>query len=124
MDASHIPFGLVVTAPADTTVPPNWTTFLLAMVPLFIAETKDLTEGQLARMRHEAEDLITEHGDDALYGGEHRAGARTAIAKSLALLARADGGVTALGIHACLQPHAGCPGRFSSTPPPTPEAKK
>lgn len=119
---NHGPFGLVVASPGSS-APRTWTDWLLFMVPLFISQMQDITEAKAARMREEAADLIASHGDDAQYGGQHQAGARTAIAKALALLARADGGVTALGVHACLQPHAGCPGRSNDTPP-TPEAKK
>ncbi|MEU6352160.1 hypothetical protein ABZ896_22970 [Streptomyces sp. NPDC047072] len=123
MDASPSPFGLVVTDPANTTVPPAWTNWLLLMVPLFIADLRDVPDDLAYQMGANAGDVIASHADDAQHGGENRARARNAIAKSLALLARADGGVTALGIHACLKPHAGCPGRFNAAPPPTPEAK-
>ncbi|WDN56208.1 hypothetical protein [Streptomyces clavuligerus] len=89
-------------------------TWLLFMVPLCIAEFRDLPEFEITRASARAADLIASHGDDAQYGGQHQRSARTAIAKGLAVLARADGGVTALGIHACVRPHAGCPG-ISST---------
>ncbi|MEU5137053.1 hypothetical protein [Streptomyces californicus] len=80
------------------------------MVPLYIAELRDLSEPEIERVSARAADLIAGHGDDAQYGGRHQRSARTAIAHGLAALARADGGVTALGIHACTRPHVGCPG--------------
>ncbi|MFF4534018.1 hypothetical protein ACFY1P_32715 [Streptomyces sp. NPDC001407] len=114
---SYGPFGLVVTDPDSTTsVPHIWTDWLLFMVPLCIAEMRDLTEAEFDRVRAESSGLIASHGDDAQFGGRHQAGARTAIAKGLAVLARADGGVTALGIHACVRPHAGCPGGVQAAP--------
>ncbi|MEU5959306.1 hypothetical protein [Streptomyces sp. NPDC047525] len=119
-DQDQSPFGLVVASPGSA-VPPIWTDWLLFMVPLFTTEMRDLTNAELARLRTEAADLIAGHGDDAQYGGQHRAGARTAIARALALLAWAEGGVTALGIHACVRPHTGCPGRFDATPCTAPE---
>ncbi|MEV7465232.1 MULTISPECIES: hypothetical protein [Streptomyces] len=119
----HSPFGLVVASPGSA-APRIWTDWLLFMVPLFIAQMQHISDAQASRMSEGAADLIAEHGDDAQYGGSHQSGARTAIAKGLALLARAEGGVTALGIHACIQPHAGCPGRVNAAPHPTPEAKK
>ncbi len=109
---AHGPFGRVVDVRKDapTSASPAWVTWLLFMVPLCIAEFRDLPEFEIARVSARAADLIASHGDDAQYGGQHQRSARTAIAKGLAVLARADGGVTALGIHACVRPHAGCPG--------------
>ncbi|MFD8416578.1 hypothetical protein ACFV2Q_33355 [Streptomyces sp. NPDC059650] len=106
------PFGRVVTAPASSAkpTPPNWVTWLLFMVPLCIAEMRNLSELEFKRVSARAADLIASHGDDAQYGGHHQGSARTAIAKGLAALARAEGGVTALGIHACVRPHLDCPG--------------
>ncbi|MFI5986805.1 hypothetical protein ACIBEA_38830 [Streptomyces sp. NPDC051555] len=122
----HGPFGLVVASTdRPTAAPPNWTNWLLLMVPLFIAEMRELPDDEIARLREENVDLITAHGDDAQFGGSQRAGGRNAIAKGLALMARADGGVTALGVHACLRPHIGCPGRFTTSPAPAhPDAEK
>lgn len=63
-------------------------TWLLFMVPLCIAEFRDLPEFEIARVSARAADLIACHGDDAQYGGHHQRSARTAIAKGLAVLAR------------------------------------
>ncbi|MEU2770762.1 MULTISPECIES: hypothetical protein [Streptomyces] len=114
---THGPFGRVVTAPEDSPTPASstWVTWLLFMVPLCIAELRDLSEPDIERLSTRAADMIASHGDDAQYGGHHQRSARTAIAQGLAVLARADGGVTALGIHACMRPHVGCPG--TSRPP-------
>ncbi|MCL3998920.1 hypothetical protein [Streptomyces lavenduligriseus] len=115
---AHGPFGRVVTTPgnAATRAPSEWVTWLLFMVPLCIAELREVSEPDVERLAARAVDLIASHGDDAQYGGHHQRSARTAIAQGLAVLARADGGVTALGIHACVRPHLGCPGDSPSHP--------
>ena len=120
---SHGLFGCVVLVRKDDTerVPqrgqPNeefsvlladWLTF---MVPLFIAELRHMTDEEIRRARADALEQIASHGDDLQYGGRHQGSSRTALAKALAILARAEGGVTALGVHACLAPHVDCPGR-------------
>lgn len=117
----HGPFGRVVTAPRSsaTSASPKWVTWLLFMVPLCIAELRDLPEPEIKRVSERAADLIASHGDDAQYGGHHQRSARTAIAKGLAVLAHAEGGVTALGIHACIHPHDGCPGDPTAHPRPS-----
>ncbi|MHC3392860.1 hypothetical protein ACLQ2E_25845 [Streptomyces lavendulocolor] len=91
-------------------------TWLLFMVPLCIAELREVSEPDIERLAARAVDLISSHGDDAQYGGHHQRSARTAIAQGLAVLARADGGVTALGIHACVRPHLDCPGHSPAHP--------
>ncbi|MGY4967121.1 hypothetical protein [Streptomyces sp. 900105245] len=115
------PFGRVVTAPGSsaTPAPSTWVAWLLFMVPLCIAEFRDLPAPEIKRVSEEAADLIASHGDDAQYGGHHQRSARTAIAKGLAVLARAEGGVTALGIHACTRPHDGCPAIPTTQPRPS-----
>ncbi|MFE9121501.1 hypothetical protein [Streptomyces sp. NPDC007172] len=117
----HGPFGRVVAAPEDTptSAPAAWVTWLLFMVPLCITEVRDLSEPEFDRVSARAADLIASHGDDAQYGGHHQRSARTAIAQALALLATAEGGVTALGIHACMRPHVGCPGTAPAHPSPS-----
>jgi hypothetical protein len=120
---SHGPLGLVVRDPeSNTSVPELWTDWLQFMVPLCLAEMWNLSDAEIDRIRSECCDAIASHGDDAQFGGRHQGTARTAIAKGLAVLAMADGGVTALGIHACTRSHAGCPG-LPSTPDLT-KAKK
>lgn len=117
----HGPFGRVVTSPRSSATPasPTWVTWLLFMVPLCIAELRGRPEPEIKRVSERAADLIASHGDDAQYGGQYQRSARTAIAKGLAVLARAEGGVTALGIHACIHPHVGCPGDTTVHPRPS-----
>ncbi|MGW4894592.1 hypothetical protein ACWEQL_20300 [Kitasatospora sp. NPDC004240] len=121
MSDSYGPFGCVVTAPnnsrshrpdaaGDRGFHARLTSFLLFMVPMFIAELRDASEEQIDRAREDALEQIASHGDDLQFGGTHQRSSRTALAKGFAVLARAEGGVTALGVHACLHPHEGCPG--------------
>ena len=85
--------------------------WLLFMVPMFIAELRHATDGEIEQASADALEQIASHGDDLQYGGRHQGSSRTALAKALAILARAEGGVTVLGVHACIAPHTGCPGR-------------
>ncbi|MCX4481827.1 hypothetical protein OOK44_36230 [Streptomyces cellulosae] len=126
---SHGPFGLVVRVPTPDRRPhpehAPWTgafperlaDFLTGLIPLFIAELAAATDEQLQQARDAALEQIANHGDDLQFGGEHRRSSRTALAKAFALLARAEGGVTALGVHACTAVHEGCPGLRPSHPP-------
>ncbi|WP_405533805.1 hypothetical protein OG592_43710 (plasmid) [Streptomyces avidinii] len=117
---SHGPLGRVVATPEDApSASPTWVTWLLFMVPLCIAELRDLAEPEVERIAAQSADLIASHGDDAQFGGHHQRSARTAIARGLAVLARSEGGVTALGIHACVRPHIGCPGALPAHPSPS-----
>ncbi|MFZ3491782.1 hypothetical protein ACODT5_00825 [Streptomyces sp. 5.8] len=84
--------------------------FLCFLVPLAIEEQSRLSNARIDSMREELLDTIAAHGDDLLFGGAHRKPARVALAKALALLATAEGGVTILGVHACIAMHEGCPG--------------
>lgn len=79
---SHGPFGRVVTAPGNvaTGASSTWVTWLLFMVPLCIAELREVSEPDIERLAARAVDLISSHGDDAQYGGHHQRSARTAIA--------------------------------------------
>jgi hypothetical protein len=121
------PFGCVVAVPDHTRQTgggpgsrfgERLTSWLTFMVPMFIAELKDASDEQIDRARKDALDQIASHGDALQFGGEHRGSSRVALAKSFAILARAEGGVTALGVHACLHPHEGCPGRHRASGPP------
>jgi hypothetical protein len=98
--------------------------WLCFMVPMFIAELRNASDEQIEHERAKALEQIANHGDDLQFGGKHQGSSRTALAKGLAILARAEEGVTALGIHACTAPHIGCPGLASSFRPHTdhPEA--
>ncbi|MCX5216212.1 hypothetical protein OG689_44560 [Kitasatospora sp. NBC_00240] len=119
------PFGCVVLTPSsDTANRPRRSTrdddtsfrerladFLIFLVPLCIAELSTASDQEIDHVRTHALEQIASHGDDLQFGGKHQRSSRTALAKALAVLARAEGGVTALGVHACLAPHEGCPGR-------------
>jgi len=112
------PFGLVVlvpqraeaASPQDRLFREQLAGFLTALVPLFIAEQRQAPASDIERMRLDALDQIAHHGDALQFGGRHATASRTALAKGLAVLARAEGGVTILGIHACIARHDGCPG--------------
>jgi hypothetical protein len=84
-----------------------------------IEEQSHLSSERIDGMREELLDTIAAHGDDLQFGGTHQKSARVALAKALALLATAEGGVTILGVHACTAVHEGCPGfkPRESTPP-------
>lgn len=64
-----------------------------------------------------ASDVIGSHGDDLQYEGRMRGPALSALAKAFALLAHAEGGITALGVHACLAAHDRCPAERGTQPP-------
>ncbi|MDH6522452.1 hypothetical protein M2159_008831 [Streptomyces sp. SAI-090] len=118
---SHGPFGRVVRVPIPDQRPhyehAPWTgafperlaDFLAGLIPLFIAELASATDEQINQARDAALEQIANHGDDLQFGGKHRRSSRTALARAFALLARAEGGVTALGVHACTAVHEGCP---------------
>lgn len=81
--------------------------FLHAFVPLRIWELWDADEAEVKKLREKAEQQITSHGDDIQYDGSE--GRPTDLVTALAVLARAEGGVSSLGLHACIEPHEGCP---------------
>lgn len=119
---SHGPFGRVVATgdPAahdrhDGEFNDGLASFLTGFVPIVIAEMRTWSPEHLERTRIETADMIAAHGDDLQYGGKHATEARIALAKALAIGARAEGGITALGVHACLRPHEGCPGTFGGS---------
>ncbi|MGW1615668.1 hypothetical protein ACWCQZ_40715 [Streptomyces sp. NPDC002285] len=88
--------------------------FLCFLVPLAIQEQSRLSAQRIDAMREELIDMIAAHGDDLQFGGAHQKSARVALAKALAILATAEGGVTILGVHACTAEHEGCPGSNAS----------
>ncbi|WP_067469646.1 hypothetical protein [Nocardia amamiensis] len=115
--AQHRPFGCVVEVartprsdPKDEAFAANLTTTLLALVPTWIATVRDWTTEQRQQATTEAAHTIASHGDALQFGGKKGGHALDALARGLALLAHAEGGVTALGIHACIEPHDSCPG--------------
>ncbi|OIV36966.1 hypothetical protein BIV57_13310 [Mangrovactinospora gilvigrisea] len=109
----HGPFGLVVAVPATTAEAPfnaNLREILLATVPLAIRQQPDLGRAEMMRTAQKFARQIGSHGDDLQFGGRHRGATLSALISGFALLSRAEGGVTALGVHACRAPHEGCPG--------------
>ncbi|MEV4505461.1 hypothetical protein [Streptomyces klenkii] len=84
--------------------------YLIGVVPLVIAELRNAGIGEVVRLRVEAVHELGSHGDDLQYGGRHQESSRRALATAIGILAHADGGVTAFGVHACTGPHEGCPG--------------
>lgn len=112
MSSRHHPmFGRVVSDPdGSTAVPESWQVFLLGFLPLCIADLRGRSENEMEALRLAAVEQIASHGDVAQFGGPGRAKSRVGIAQGLAVLAFAEGGVTALGMHACVEPHEGCPG--------------
>lgn len=117
-DVPHPVFGRVVRLPdvsppedtPDTSFRAGLVAYLLALVPIAIAEQRSRTNQELEPLRDRWEELVTYHGDELQYGGRNRAASRSALAQAIAFLARAEGGVAALGIHACITAHVGCPG--------------
>ncbi|MEU9255758.1 hypothetical protein AB0D66_28405 [Streptomyces sp. NPDC048270] len=119
---SHGPFGCAMLAPGERSPTRSRSArddgfrerladWLLFMVPLFIAEQRNASPEEIDRARAYALEQIASHGDDLQFGGKHQGSSRTALAKGFAILARAEGGVTALGVHACTAPHPHCPQR-------------
>jgi len=96
--------------------------FLEFLVPLRMSELTHLSEEEIAPLRIAALEQIASHGDVLQYGGKGQREARTALVTALAILASAEGGIDALGVHACAAPHAGCPANRTSdtTPESTP----
>lgn len=91
---------------------------LLAAVPLAIDALRDLTDAERDSRRGwlRVLDLIGAKGDVLLYGGGQPGEAAAVLARlaeTLAVLAYADGGVTAFGLHWHAVPHAWCPGQSS-----------
>ncbi|MFF2378407.1 hypothetical protein ACFVUW_28860 [Streptomyces xiamenensis] len=127
---THGPFGRVVLVPKSHPRRSDGDGFrerladwLLFMVPMFIAEQRSASAKEIERARGEALEQIASHGDDLQYGGRYQGPSRTALAKGIAILASAEGGITTLGVHACTAPHLHCPGDHQSTPGPAKDKK-
>ena len=91
---------------------------LSAAVPLRIAELQELRlEVRWRRIREwtsEAVDVICAKGELLMYKQKPRGGTASAfnhLARGLAALAFAEGGVTFAGWHWCAEPHLRCPTR-------------
>jgi len=75
---------------------------LSAAVPLWIAEARRWSESEREAARRECLQVIAERGDEILYRSTRKgrsAEAFNALAKAVALLAFAPGGVRVFGLH-------------------------
>lgn len=75
---------------------------LSAAVPLWILSFKDKTFSELQAIADECTPILTEHGDDILFQSKKKGGsalAFNALAKSIACLSFAPGGVDTFGLH-------------------------
>lgn len=104
--------GYAVRVPIETEAPDNFreqmADYLEAFVPLRIYELRSKSPEEIDKLRAEAVTLITAKGDVLQYGGKGQTEARVALITAIAVLAFSEGGVTALGVHACAEPHEGC----------------
>ena len=84
---------------------------LAALVPMGIAELRGSTFEQRRRHIEGCADLIACKADGMMFSGKKRqpTGVLPAIVRGMAVLAYQPGGVTALGVHACADPHPWCP---------------
>lgn len=90
------------------------------LVPLYIAELQGSTFEERKSMAPSIVDLVAHKADEMMYAPrkalKRKSSVLSAIAKGIAIMAYQPGGVTLLGIHACVYSHLGCPG--VQTPPP------
>jgi hypothetical protein len=86
-------------------------TALAFAVPLHIMQIRTWSDGRRSAARAEDAQTIASHGDDLQFGGKHCAATFNALARGLAQLADAPGGVTFAGLHWCTSPHEECPNR-------------
>ncbi|MEU6562527.1 hypothetical protein [Nocardia nova] len=124
LEFTQSPFGRVVLVDRPATGSPaaerfndNLANVLIALVPLCIAETRSWPDHKIRREANTAADVIGSHGDDLQFGGRQRGPALHALAMAFALLARAEGGITTFGVHACLAAHDRCPAERGTPPP-------
>lgn len=84
---------------------------LLALVPFRHVELAGASQEEVERAREEAVEVIAHKADVFLFPkkGQRPTGVLSALATAMALCARAEGGITHLGVHACVAPHEGCP---------------
>lgn len=74
---------------------------LEAAVPIAIHDLRYHMWPDLQQLATEASTTIASHGDDLQFGGKKCASTFAALARGLAVLAYAPGGVTFLGVHWC-----------------------
>ncbi|WNI17559.1 hypothetical protein [Actinacidiphila sp. ITFR-21] len=84
---------------------------LVGLVPLRIWELRDASELEIGVLAKECSALIASGADAFMFQKQQQkpTGVLAALATAFAVLARVEGGITHLGVHACLEPHAGCP---------------
>jgi hypothetical protein len=95
--------------PVDNHIRDNMRYALEGLIPLHIAEMRNLPIN--VRRDRAARDgrLLASDADKLLYAPGRRPGVLPALARGMAALAYQPGGVTAVGIHACAHPHPYCP---------------
>ncbi|MEW1922329.1 hypothetical protein [Streptomyces sp. NPDC088360] len=84
---------------------------LLGLVPFWSADLADASEARLAELAEKSQDVIAHKADVFQHQkeGQKPTGVLSALAAAIALGARQPGGITHLGVHACLELHEGCP---------------
>lgn len=84
---------------------------LLGLVPFWSADLAGASEERLKKVAEESADVIAHEADafEHQEKGQKPTGVLSALAAAIALGARQEGGITHLGVHACLEPHEGCP---------------
>lgn len=84
---------------------------LLGLVGLRIQELEGASDAELVELGKGAASVIGSRGDEFQFPkGKEVSGVLNELVSGFAAAARlADGGITGLGVHACLYPHEGCP---------------
>ncbi|MFC4048339.1 hypothetical protein ACFOY4_01475 [Actinomadura syzygii] len=82
---------------------------LLMLVPLAIAELAVVPLEMRREIAEEAGDIIAGKADQLMFASDNKPGVLGPMARGFAALAYQPGGVTALGLHACTEPHSECP---------------
>lgn len=85
---------------------------LVGLIPLRIWELRATGEAELMELSVKAADVIGSRGDEFQFPS--RRGRPTGVLAELAtgfaaVALLADGGITAIGVHACFYEHDGCP---------------
>ncbi|QFG25437.1 hypothetical protein [Actinomadura sp. WMMB 499] len=83
---------------------------LLMLTPLAILEMRVVPFETRKEIASEAADIIASKADQLMYTPGKNPGVLGHLARGFAALAYQEGGVTALGLHACAEPHIECPG--------------
>ncbi|WP_424862988.1 hypothetical protein [Streptomyces sp. MMS24-I29] len=111
----HGKFGFVTCVPNpqfdDNEFWDNVRHALVGLVPLRIWELRTAGDAALIELSRNAAAVTGSRGDQFQFPQRRRSsGVLAELATGFAAAARlADGGITALGVHACFYPHEGCP---------------